>query len=366
MKNSIKELATQYTTASDVQGASNTFYGLQPALFLKEIVNAAKDQHFFLNWINVQHAPKGIHDVVIPKRSNYLANGATSSEDVGDMQFTATEPTTADITFTELDNLTSVTVTPVPRYAGVALSNYAINTNSINLVEAARDELSYAIGEKIDRYIATQIGNAADGDGTLPGAQTLYGGDATTDATLATGDTITTDLIAKGYRYLTQKQCYYWTGGTETASGTKNPWLNTQDDPFVLFIAPAQQEVFHKDSQFVNAAEYGSDKIIHTGEIGTNYLGIRIIVTNNVEQVAAIGTSPDDSQTGGTTTTGAAMTRCILMKPKKACALVYGRDPRIEVFDYKSRDQTRVSLVCDYAASVIHDDAIVFIDVANS
>ena len=101
-------------------------------------------------------------------------------------------------------------------------------------------------------------------------------------------------------------------------TATKNPWQNTPDDPYVLFIGVAQEEALRKDSQFVNAAEYGSDTVVQNGEIG-QYLGIRVVVTTNVETFNASATGPDDSAVPG----GVTMTRCILMKPKKALALVW-------------------------------------------
>jgi len=260
-------------------------------------------------------------------------------------------------------------IIPTPKYAGVAISNYALRSNALNLVQYAKDELTYGIGDHIDYYIVSAIGDATDASsGTTFGAQTLYGGDATSDSTLSTGDVITTDLVAKGARYLKQKTCYYWSSGTETQCADKNPWAPRSDEPFVLFIGPAQEETFRKDSQFVNASEYGSDKVIHNGEIG-EYLGIKIIVTNNLEQVATTGVSPDIAQTALTESyvnPGAEMTRCIMMKAKKAFTFVWGQKPQLKVFDYPQRDQTWITLTCAYAGAVIQDDAIVFIDVSNA
>jgi hypothetical protein len=51
-------------------------------------------------------------------------------------------------------------------------------------------------------------------------------------------------------------------------------------------------------------------------------------------------------------------------KAKRAAALVWGQKPEIKVFDYPTRDQTRISLVSAYAIKVVQDDAIVNIDVA--
>jgi len=349
---SIQKLAE--SQASDVRGATNgTTYGLEPIQFLKEVVDGAKTQLFFTNFVTQITAPTGIHDVVIPKRTIY--------EGASGMSFDTTERVAADISWTTLDNLSSVIATPTPVIAGYAISNFALRTNSVNLLKAARDELSYAIGDRVDKAIATAIGDATVATNAVRGAQTLYGGDATSAATLEAGDVITTDLVAKAARYLKDTNMYYRASGaygTETLSAvSKNPWSNDNSEPFVLFVGPAQEETFRKDSQFVNAAEYGSNKVIMNGEIG-EYLGIKIITTTNVEGTAASGTAPDG------TTAAVACTRCIMMKAKRAAALVWGQKPEIKVFDYPTRDQTRISLVSAYAIKVVQDDAIVFVDVS--
>jgi N4-gp56 family major capsid protein len=340
------------TQASDVRGASSTTYGLEPIQYLKEIVDGAKTQLFFANFVAEITAPAGVHDVILPKRTVY--EGAS-------MTYDTTERIGSDISWTTLDNLTSVIATPAPVIAGYALSNFSLRTNAVNLLKVARDELSYSIGNRVDSAIAVALGDATVATNAVRGAQTLYGGDATSAATLEAGDVITTDLVAKAARYLKDTRMYYRASGaygTETLSAVaKNPWSNDNSEPFVLFISPAQEETFRKDSQFVNAAEYGSNKVVMNGEIG-EYLGIKVVVTTNCEQTAAAGTAPDG------TTAAVACTRCIMMKAKRAAALVWGQKPEIKVFDYPTRDQTRISLVSAYAIKVVQDDAIVFADVA--
>lgn len=359
MKYTIKELAQ--TGSSDVQGTTvGTKYGLQPIEYLKEIIDAAKSQLFFANFVRVMNAPQGIHDVVIPVKSTYKGSTGVS--------FDTTERTSADISWTTLDNLKSIIATPSPVMAGFALTKYALRTNALNLLEIAKEELSYAIGERLDKAIAVAMGDAIGASSSATGAQILFGGDATSDSTLASGDVLTTDLIAKAAKLLKSKNKEYRTnngagGGYGSVAGhvTGNPWMNTPDDPYVLFIGPAQEEVLRKDSQFTNAAEYGSDVVVQNGEIG-QYLGIRVVVTNNVEQVSAGSEGPDPE----TANVAVDMTRCILCKPKHACAVVWGRQPELNSWEYNERDQVRISLVCEYDVKVIYPDAIVFIDVADA
>ncbi len=115
MKNTIKQLTA--TAASDVQGTTvGSKYGLQPIQYLKAITDAAQNQLFFANFVKQINAPKGVHDVVVPKRTLYEGRSG--------MSYT-TERTNADITWTQMDNLDSVIVTPSQVLSGYAITNYA-------------------------------------------------------------------------------------------------------------------------------------------------------------------------------------------------------------------------------------------------
>jgi len=342
------------TTSSSMTGASFTSYGLNPAEFTKEVIEAAKAQLYFLNFVRVMYAPQGVKDVVIPKHTKYL--GSTG------VTYQTTEATNADISATTLNSYSSVTATPVLQQARFAITDFAARINLINLLEAAKEELSYSIGEQIDKYIATVIGDATVSTTTTAGAQIIYGGDAYSDATIAAGDVLTTEMVPKLARMLKDTKCMAWNTSTWTvSSAAKNPWNNSADDPFVLFIGPSQEEAFLKDSAFVNAAEYGGNSIVQNGEIG-QYIGVKIIVTPNLESVTGTGSAagPD----GTNVASGVVMTRCILCKPKKACTFVYGMEPTMEVGREVSRAQTILLLQSAYQARVVQDDAIAFADVA--
>ena len=380
MRSSIKLLAE--TESNDMRGASiGTKYGLQPVQYLKEIIDGAKEQHFFVQFAKVVKAQEGARDVVIPKRTKYEGDtGMTwnyAGTDVGGGTSHATGDystaggvgpyanTIADISWTTMDSLSSVYGTPYPVIIGYAIRKFDLRTNAVNILQACKEELSYAIGDRLDRRCAITLGNATMADSGTTGSQVIYGGDATSDAELSDGDVITTDLVAKAAKYLKLRTGYYrgtasGAYGTEALNSvTKNPWMPTAGEPFVFFIGPAQEETFRTDSQFVNAAEYGSNRVVMNGEIG-EYLGIKIVVTNNVENVAASSAGPDTQTVAATS-----MTRCVMLKAKVAFAVIWGREPQIKVYEWDNRDQVRVRLLCDYDIKVIHDDAIVFVDVSD-
>lgn len=347
------------TGQSSTRGSSDTFYALSPIKWLAEIVDAAKKRHYFAQFAYQTTAGPGTKDVIIPYRT-YYKDGSTYSIDTS-------ERTSADITWTTLDNLDGVTVTPAIRLAGVAITNHAIRTNALDLLARAKEELIYAIGDKVDTEVRDAlISSSNEAGSTTRGSQVIYGGSSNTqDSELADGDTFDLDYVAEAKRLLqstTQTYPNYGSPrGTSSVTGGKNPWMNESGEPFVLVIPPEVEEIFLKSSQFVNASEYGSDKVIHTGEIG-EYLGIKIVVSPNVKTAASSTSALDGS--GGTT--AAAIFRCVMFKARKAVALAWGMKPKLTVFEYPNRAEQRIALETAYAAKAIHTDAIVMIDVSQS
>jgi len=361
MENDMKSLATGRTTYDVSRGSSDTIYSLEVRRFEKKIVDAAKNQQYFMQAC-LQLATQGTEkQVSVPIRKYYLG-------DTGVSYTTSTPAVGTAITMTGIDNADEVIFTPSPQASGVSIGNYALRTNSVVNMTYAREELTEAIGRKLDKYIGTVIGDAASTTSSTSGMQTLYGGDATSDATLSPGDVITTDLVAKALRLLADRNKQYRAstgagGGYGAVSGTVvgNEWEHTNDEPFILYIGPAQKEAFLTDSQFVNASEFGGNGPVLNGEIPT-YLGCRIVVTNNVERVASGAEGPDAE----TANAGATMTRCILLKAKKAVGFCWGLKPTIKMDSLAREISQDIVMECDYVAMVLHADAIVAIDVADA
>jgi len=349
MEDTIKELATTYTTSTSSRGSAlSTSYQLQGVLFLKQIKDAAKKRLYFSQACYITDAPKGTKDVVIPKRTAYIGNSGTT--------FTTSEAD-SDIGLLTIDNLTGVTITPAMKLCRVAITKYAMRVSTVELLKAAQEELTYAIGDAVDIDVATQFGDATAATSLARGAQWILGGDATSDDSLAVGDILTTDIIAKARRYLISTKCRYWSGGSEATSAQgKNPWT----DGHMLFIAPEQEECLLKDSQFVNAAEFGGREAVLNGKIA-RYLGVDIIVAPNVESAVGGATAPDAT----TMAAGVDMHRCIMTSKGNGVALVWGLRPQLQVVPRPERSQVQIVLESAYETGVIHDDAIVWIDVTD-
>lgn len=362
-KETIIELATGRTKESDVTGSATSSTALEPTIWLKQIVDAAKKRLMFMQALKVEKLKKGQKDLVIPYRSTYLGSSGIS--------YTTTTPNDGTaVTATKLDNFDGVTFTPTLQASRFSIGNYAIETNAIPMIDMARDELIYSLSDKVDAAISTALGDASSTTSAATGMQTLYGGDATSDNTLETGDILTTDLIAEGRKLLMDVNKQYRAstgtgGGYGAVSGTVtgNPWSSSPDEPFILFIGPAQEEALLKDSQFVNASEYGSNEVILNGEVGKfPYLGVKVVSTNNVERVASGSEGPDAE----TANAGAAMTRCLLVKSQRCGGFVWGYEPRLKVWDNAPEIATDIILETAYDIEVIHGDAIVAIDVSDS
>jgi len=339
-------------TSTTSRGSSSTFYRNQGVKWQGELSDAAKDTMYWLDAVDVKVLPEGNAQYVVQKR-DYFDDGSTVS-------FDSTEATTSDISNYGENHIDGVVIQPVRYSKAATITNFGNRKNMRDLVSDKREELSYGMADYIDTTIALAIGDATETTNSVAGAMTLYGADATADSGLTAGDVLTTELINEADVLLSDHKAYYWTGGTWTlSSGRKNPWKNEATSPFVLMIGPRQKQALRDSSQFTNAAEYGNRVVISSGEIG-DYLGIRVICSNNVERVAAGGTAPD----GGSVTT-VAMTRCILMKGRKAYTQVFGDKPNFKSFEKVWRDQKGIVLCADFAGSVIHSDAVLKIDVAD-
>jgi len=150
-----------------------------------------------------------------------------------------------------------------------------------------------------------------------------------------------------------------WTKGTGTY---KNAWEPEPSGPFILYIAPEQEEAFLTDSQFVNASEYGGREVVLGGEIG-NYLGTKVVSTT---KTPGLSSGDNFTMSGSTTSVDTNVHTCFLVKGQKCGANVWGLKPNIKVFDWPSGAKKRLTLEYSYVADTIYNDAIVKLVVADA
>ena len=361
------ELSTTATTADVVRGsASQTVYGLQPMGFLKKAVDAAKERMRFLEVVQQVVMSSGHKYWSIPKRDEYMADGDWESSDD---EYAAG----SEIAWTDITTPDSVIFTPTTYNYGVALSNKAIRETLLPMVSYCNEELSYKYENSIDSSIRDALfGTCTTGTATEPtpmsnsvnGAQTIFGGDADDQSdALDVSDVLTPELIKKAKRLLMSKAGYYWSTNTHTKSAvTKNPWSPTDNEPFVLFVAPEQMESLMNDSQFTNAAEFGSQGPVLTGQIA-KYCGVNIVETTKV---------PDFTDNDNIDVQASNITVdvdghiCGLVKAQRCGAIVWGKKAEFKTFDWPISDQVRMTLGMAYQAQAVHPDAIVRLVVSDT
>jgi len=311
MKKTIQELANETTTSStgisDVQGEE----------WLKEILATAKQKMFFDQFAFHVNVPKGVKDMHVPISTSHLS-------------FTSVSTEASARTLTEVTNLTVKTFTPVSAKYGAAIAKEVMDTSQVDVVKWAREEMAYNMALDMDKAFASALESASSP------AATLYGGDASATNNLASGDILTTDLIAKAQRYL-----------------KANGWYPENSRPFVLFIPAVAEESLLKDSQFVNASEYGSDRVVANGEIG-EYLGIRVIVSEQC---------PSYSNWGSGSLAGHV---CFLVKAQVAYGIAIREKPTLD-WEYKKDEAAHyIYLDTAFKCDTLQENAIVVINVSDA
>lgn len=340
------------TAIANVKGSTQLAgYTLEPAIWLKELIDASKAKHFFAQFAKQSVVPNNTTSVVFPYRTAYLAAWEADAAE------------NAEVNWTTLNNLDGIEVVPADHNAGIAISDRAIRRNALDLVRSAKDELMYRAGDLVDLAVRDALTASSNQAGaSTRGAYTVYGGDARAESELAAGDTLTPDHLVEAKTKLHSKILKYWTPATPAAEAVSsvvaNPWQIDNSEPFVAIISPEQEGTLLKDSQFMNAAEYGSNEVLMNGEIG-KFVGLKIITSANTR---AFTTS---SALDGGSNAGANGHRCVVFKAIKAMGLAWGQKPRLRVFDWPSELQKRMVLDLAYAATTIHKDSICYIDVAD-
>ena len=168
------------------------------------------------------------------------------------LDITQTHTEGGERTFTEMTNIHYIDAAITFKMGAICISKEIASTSHLDLIEQAKYTIVQATEKDIEGDIVTELETASVNE--------VFGGDATTVATLATGDVLTPDVIVDARKLL---RIYNY-------------------DPAVLVIHPYQEGSLMKDSQFTNASEYGGREVILNGEIG-KFSGTKVIVTTNVD-----------------------------------------------------------------------------------
>ena len=299
-------------TKTDTSGIA----GMTPEVWSQTVEAQAENIRVARNFSKISRALQGRPGDVdhILKRARLIQGTDTESG----------KTEAAEVTFYALDDYGSLDLTPAAFYSAVRISDEVVEEVQTNIVADANELIAEALSQYED---VTMLAAAVSGT-----SNSVYGGDATSAATLDTGDVMTTDLVADAVTEL-KKDRYGMRPGNR-----------------VLFIAPDQENAFLKDSQFVHAAEYGSDTVIRNGEIG-NYLGTIVVVTNNV---------PTNSPNTGSGHTA------IMWEIGKGLCLSIKQDVRVEVDRNVQKQAWDVVGRIKFAAGVLYGTAVCIIETTDS
>ncbi len=241
--------------------------------------------------------------------------------------------------FTIMDNMDTVDFTIVNtdfKKGGIAIGKEIFMTCAVDILSQAKFTIAQDMSDDVDLALASALQDTSI-------TNTLWGGDATQVEDLTAGDVLTTDLIADGKRQI-----------------AVNDFV-----PKFLVISPWQEATLLKDSQFVNASEYGSNKVVMKGEIG-EYLGLKIIVTTNTNMY----TASDGDEINEAASAGANMHTLIMLgqtkqKQKTGVGLAWKEKPHVD-YEYQ-KDEARHLIFYDqcFTTALIHKEAISLIKVTT-
>ena len=272
------------------------------------------------------------NDILVNSRDKTLRIPKTSSH----LDITTSHGEGDERTYTEMTNLDTVDVTPAFKLGAIAISKELVDTSRIDLIDLAKKMVASDIEEGIEKAITEEIDTTVE-------TNCVYGGDATTPPTLATGDKITVDLVADAIQKVKENNFV----------------------PGLLFIRPPQENVFYKSSQFTNASEYGSNEVVLNGEIG-KYLGVKIIVSTLTQHYAAAATDKR-AALGDWTPAG---TSCQLIGfaagMLKPITLAWKQKPSVSYEYLKRYANHYIYYDAAYAAKVVQEKACCLIKVSDA
>lgn len=319
------ELATTDTSTSNISG-------LQGQQWADEVVRFGQALRRFDQAVNMNRELVGSGDktLTVPKTDSVLdVDTAPSAGEGGARDSTEmTNLNTVDLTFSASDFKRGV----------IDITKQIAMTSRVDLVRQARLEIANALADDLDTSIATETENTSV-------TQRVFGGSGNSDpSTLSSGDVITPDLIA-------------------------DAMAKIEDDNFVpqmLFVSPQQLKAFRKDSQFVNASEFGDQRTVLRGEVG-EYLGVSVISTTNTPSYASGDTDTNqNSKTWGTAGHACPLVGFDKDGQKVAITVAWKEMPHVDYEFEPDKAVHRIYYDQAFKAGLIQPNAITLIKVADS
>jgi len=264
-KDTTQELSATTTDSGD-------FASLQASEWLERVVYHAEPRRKFLELSREYDdlVGTGSKELTIPRTNNTI-----------DMSNDHQKAEGAARNYTEFTALDGETVTIEDQSSGgngdwyegaVRVSKQQVRTTPVNVMEAIRVNLAKQIARDVDVELYNEAVSSAEGVADTIANSTFDDDHGVTEhpsgshvVDQTASERLTPDSIAEAQ-----------------ARVEANDW-----EPFALVISSEQKKDLRTDSQFTNAAEYGSDEVVLNGEVGM-YLGLRIVVSNTVDTKAVM------------------------------------------------------------------------------
>lgn len=319
-----------YVTITSTTGIAD----MQPTKWAASVVKFAEAMRYLDQVVYVNKEMIGTKDekITIPVSTTHLDIDVA----VSDTEYT--EGVTRD--FTVMDNMDTVDFTIAQgdwKKGAIAISKEIFMTCAVDMLSQARYSIAQDMADDVDLALADALQSTSV-------TNVVWGGDATQVEDLAAGDVLTTDLIADAERYV-----------------ELNNFV-----PKYLVISPYQKATLLKDSQFVNASEYGSNEVVMKGEIGT-YLGLKVLITTNTNMASTTG----DTDTNEAASPGASMNCCLMVGDKRngekcSVGLAWKETPKLD-YEYEKNEARHVIYYDQcFTTSLIFKEAICLIKVTQT
>lgn len=261
----LEELTSQELSEGPSTTSNNPdFSKLQASEWLEQVVMDAEPRRRFLDLSRefTELVGSGAKEITVPRTNKAL-----------DMSGENQKPEAQDRNYTEMDTLDGETVTIDDEdnwyEGGLKISKQKVRTTPVDVMEVARHHLAKQIARDVDVALY---------DEAVSGAESVVGSASADNKHLETDH-------PNGSHVVDQTQSERLTPDSIAEAAARieaNDW-----EPYALIINSDQKKDLRTDSQFTNAAEYGSDDVVLNGEIGM-YLGIRVVVSNTVDQKAVM------------------------------------------------------------------------------
>lgn len=327
---SIAELSTDPNTT---KVATSGVTSMRPTQWAKEVVLFGEALRLLDQIVMVRDDMVGTKDtkLTIPTQESHLSI-TTSPIDT-------TYPEGTVRNFTIMDNTGTVDATIVNTdflKGGIAIGKELFMTCALDLLSDAKRYIAEDLADDVDLAIATALQSTSV-------TNQLWGGDATQVEDLTAGDVLTTDLVADARRQL-------------ALNNFVAKWM---------VISPYNEATLLKDSQFVNAAEYGSNEIVLKGEIGT-YLGMKVIVTTNANFSYTTGdTEVNEAASPGANSITIPVVGVNRAGQKASVVLAWKEKPHVDMEFEKNEARHLIFYDQAFTTSLIHLECISLIKVTQ-